>query len=659
MGDIRSRNHIRSEGFELPKVSILIPTYNRPHFFELALKSALAQTYPNIEIIICDDSTNDETADRVKPYLSQYPNIRYRKNETTLGQFANDLQLFDLATGDYINYLMDDDLFHPEKIEKMMAYFLQDEKEEITLVTSHRQIIDEQGEIRPDWPVTMKLFDQDTILDGKQFGNFVLRFNFNCIGEPTTVLFRKKDLFEPFGVFCGRDYGCNVDMATWLNLLSKGKIVYIAETLSYFRIHSGQQLHSLEKIIQGITDYAHEILNAPTRGFFQDSKHYQKAVNHCTHIVKEVLDKCSGKSEINLHELRDLYQSILQLQEELIGPRLQIREPALVSIVIPAYNRPHYLELALKSALAQTYQPIEIIICDDSTNNEVQAMVQAYQKQERQIHYVKNQTNLFTKNFQKCFDLANGDYVNFLMDDDLFHPEKIEKMVKSFRDPNVTLVTSHRQPIDEAGKPLPLTLETSKILETTTTMDGILLGNYVLKNGINVIGEPTTVLFRKKDLTEPFGTYRQKPYVCINDLATWMLLLSKGKAVYMAETLSYFRKHKGQNQSSLSMTVPSVEQWIQLIRDSRHDGFLINERDYKYALNQQIKQAAQFIHQILDAKQEELFVHLTDALQTCIEQIMHYHDPYVCVSCNDRFFNFHPLLPNGKLCPTCLSRLAV
>ncbi|MEH7221468.1 glycosyltransferase family 2 protein, partial [Bacillus toyonensis] len=40
-----------------PLVSILIPTYNRPHYFQLALDSALAQTYPNIEIIIGDDST--------------------------------------------------------------------------------------------------------------------------------------------------------------------------------------------------------------------------------------------------------------------------------------------------------------------------------------------------------------------------------------------------------------------------------------------------------------------------------------------------------------------------------------------------------------------------------------------------------------------------
>ncbi|MGQ0419789.1 glycosyltransferase family 2 protein, partial [Bacillus sp. HC-Mk] len=62
----------------LPLVSILIPTYNRPHYFKIALESALAQTYSNIEIIIGDDSTNDETATLIREqYLPNYKNIPF------------------------------------------------------------------------------------------------------------------------------------------------------------------------------------------------------------------------------------------------------------------------------------------------------------------------------------------------------------------------------------------------------------------------------------------------------------------------------------------------------------------------------------------------------------------------------------------------------
>ena len=72
-----------------PLVSILIPTYNRPHYFKIALESALAQTYPNIEIIIGDDSTNDETEILInEQYLPNYKNITYIRNTTTLGAIS-------------------------------------------------------------------------------------------------------------------------------------------------------------------------------------------------------------------------------------------------------------------------------------------------------------------------------------------------------------------------------------------------------------------------------------------------------------------------------------------------------------------------------------------------------------------------------------------
>ncbi|MCC2463191.1 glycosyltransferase, partial [Bacillus mobilis] len=93
----------------IPLVSVLIPTYNRPDYFEKALCSVLQQTYSNIEIIVGDDSTNDETENVLQKYLFDHSNIIYIKNRSTLGQFENALMLFNEANGEYINFLMDDD----------------------------------------------------------------------------------------------------------------------------------------------------------------------------------------------------------------------------------------------------------------------------------------------------------------------------------------------------------------------------------------------------------------------------------------------------------------------------------------------------------------------------------------------------------------------
>ena len=182
----------------------------------------------------------------------------------------------------------------------------------------------------------------------------------------------------------------------------------------------------------------------------------------------------------------------------------------LVSVVIPAYNRPDTLKIAIDSVLAQTYPNIEIIICDDSSDDRVQEMLSTYLDLYSNIKYYKNEKNLFLENWHKCFDLATGEYINYLMDDDLFHREKISKMMYFFNEfDNITLVTSYRQTINESGEFLPPIHATSKLYEETRILDGKMLGNIALTRCLNVIGEPTTVLFKKEDLTEPFGYIKE------------------------------------------------------------------------------------------------------------------------------------------------------
>ncbi|KZL93693.1 glycosyltransferase family 2 protein [Clostridium magnum] len=222
-----------------PLVSVLIPAYNRPHFLKIALESALNQTYKNLEIIICDDSTNYEVKNMIQPYLAVYSNLKYFNNAETVGRQPrmNHNRCFNLASGEYVNFLHDDDVFYPKKIERMVEFL---KNEEITIVTSRRSLIDKDGNVLPDASHTRPISTIDKIYDGKEIARKMILKRRNFIGEPTTVSFRKKDIDEP-GVFMGRKYRCNYDMATWATLLLKGKFVYIAEILSSYRIHGGQR----------------------------------------------------------------------------------------------------------------------------------------------------------------------------------------------------------------------------------------------------------------------------------------------------------------------------------------------------------------------------------------------------------------------------------
>ncbi|MEH7590970.1 hypothetical protein V7247_29960 [Priestia megaterium] len=90
-------------------------------------------------------------------------------------------------------------------------------------------------------------------------------------------------------------------------------------------------------------------------------------------------------------------------------------------------------------------------------------------------------------------------------------------------------------------------------------------------------------MFRKKDLTEKYGVYQGKQYSLINDLAAWLTLLSQGKAVYIAEPLSYFRLHLNQNNNKMGLKVFS--EWLEIILASREDGFLDSDNLFKTALH--------------------------------------------------------------------------
>ena len=105
------------------RVSVYIPTHNRSSLLERAIKSVINQTYKNVEILICDDGSSDDTQQLVERYQAQHDNIVYLKNETPKGACAARNLGINAATGHYITGLDDDDEFLPERIEKFVKFF--------------------------------------------------------------------------------------------------------------------------------------------------------------------------------------------------------------------------------------------------------------------------------------------------------------------------------------------------------------------------------------------------------------------------------------------------------------------------------------------------------------------------------------------------------
>jgi len=105
-----------------PLVSIIIPTRNREKLLERALKSVLAQTYPNFECLVIDDASSDNTGNLVKSFTDK--RIRYIYNENhTNASAARNIGLR-ISGGEFIAFLDDDDEWFPAKLEKQVNLFL-------------------------------------------------------------------------------------------------------------------------------------------------------------------------------------------------------------------------------------------------------------------------------------------------------------------------------------------------------------------------------------------------------------------------------------------------------------------------------------------------------------------------------------------------------
>jgi len=108
------------------KVSIIVPTYNREGYLKECLNSIINQNYPNLEIIVTDDNSTDNTENIVKEYIKRYPFIKYVKNKKyPKGPNGNKNNGLDNATGDIIGIFDDDDDILVENSLNMMVSKLQ------------------------------------------------------------------------------------------------------------------------------------------------------------------------------------------------------------------------------------------------------------------------------------------------------------------------------------------------------------------------------------------------------------------------------------------------------------------------------------------------------------------------------------------------------
>lgn len=259
-----------------PKVSVCIPTYDYGRYLTEAVDSVLRQNYDDFELLVIDDCSRDDTNEIMQGFARQDSRIRYLRNPENLGMVKNWNRCLDEAKGEYVKFLFGDDLLVSPDVLARMASVL-DAVPSVTLVGSARRIIDEQSTQCDVW----SFFDRDGIYDGAEIITASLIRQFNPIGEPSAVMFRKSEAGRGFN----GTYRQIVDLDMWFHLLEKGHYAHFSEPLCAFRIHDEQQTAKNAKTQAFDNDFfslSGEYLDKPyialsafDRGYFHYDRFYR------------------------------------------------------------------------------------------------------------------------------------------------------------------------------------------------------------------------------------------------------------------------------------------------------------------------------------------------------------------------------------------------
>lgn len=207
----------------MPKVSVIIPTYNRADYVRESIESVLAQTYTDYEIIIVDDGSMDDTREVLKPWIDD-GTIRYVYQENQ-GESAARNNGIRMAQGRYISFLDSDDLFLPTKFEKQVAYL--DSHPEEAFVQSWYAKFDDAGN---------DLGYRDTSdISGKVYPGILLDWSV-LLAVPSVVV-RAKILKDVGGFDEAIYWGPDLDL--WRRITQKYPIGVIPEVLCKIRVHPG------------------------------------------------------------------------------------------------------------------------------------------------------------------------------------------------------------------------------------------------------------------------------------------------------------------------------------------------------------------------------------------------------------------------------------
>jgi glycosyltransferase involved in cell wall biosynthesis len=218
-----------------PLVSVVMPTYNYGRFIAKAVNSVLNQTYRNVELIVVDNFSQDNTEEIIRSFKD--PRLHYYRfaNKGVIAASRN--HGIRMAKGSYIAFIDSDDAWYERKLEKVMSFFAS--HPEVALICHDLNKVDEKDNKR-----TAKCGPHKSYSD--------LLYKGNCLFT-SAITVRTDSLIEA-GLFSeSPEYVTAEDYDLWLKVAHNGKVSFIHEILGEYSVHSGACSDNWGRLLKNMT----------------------------------------------------------------------------------------------------------------------------------------------------------------------------------------------------------------------------------------------------------------------------------------------------------------------------------------------------------------------------------------------------------------------
>lgn len=367
------------------KISIVTPSFNQAEFLEECIDSVLSQNYPNLEYIIMDGGSSDNSVEIIKKY-EKY--LAFWQSRADGGHYFAVNEGFLQSSGEIMGWLNSDDMFHPGGLFILDDVFQQ--RQDIQVLTGRRVGFNADGQLN-SYGLEKQTWSRESLLDRRMVDKF------SFIMQEST--YWRRNIWQKAGATLDISYKLAADFELWL------------------RFSRFSQIHTVDALIAGFRSYG--------------------ASQRSQLMLNEYLEECYMAIPIESAQVRQTsipYNIAPECISYPVG-RTYSRHykkspPPKISIVTPSFNQGEFLEECIDSVLSQNYTNLEYIIMDGGSSDN---SVEIIKKYEKYLTYWQSRADGGQyAAIEDGFKRSTGDVMAWLNSDDKYHHNALYKVAYTF-----------------------------------------------------------------------------------------------------------------------------------------------------------------------------------------------------------------------------------